>query len=304
MIFLLFKSCYSWYLHCFPTSGLNIQTEDRQCPPAPQSSVKPPVRAWCTWTDLNQSIAMQKKKKKKRERDKFNTVNICCDRLQMLFCVVSVLLFFGLAAGETFERLPSAQPDEQKGPCLLFLIHKGLPLRRAGVTVAPPLSGLVPECVPAPFFPECSSVSLKPLVALPLYRGVLPLSVVKCKQEETRYECWQRERKCVSVCLCVHVSLLCVCVVGAEAQTLGVLCVRADAASELPPESQRSKPIRNHVAGRQRVSGDCPNCLLWRPLPDPAADQSMCHQYIRQSSSSGDQGVKSGQVWHFIQPTN
>lgn len=157
-----------------------VRGQTRRRPPSPQPSVKSPVV--CEQIEISPSPCKTKKKK-----DKF-IVNICCDRLyqtlQMLFCVVSVLLFFGLAAGETFERLPSAQPDEQKGPCLLFLIHKGLPFRRAGCYCgASSPSGLQLECVSAPFFPERGSVSLKPLVVLPLDRGVFPLSVVKRKQE-------------------------------------------------------------------------------------------------------------------------
>ena len=41
----------------------------------------------------------------------------------------------------------------------------------------------------------------------------------------------------VCVCVCVCVSSLCVRLGGAEAQTLVILSVRAEAAAQVPPES-------------------------------------------------------------------
>lgn len=57
---------------------------------------------------------------------------------------------------------------------------------------------------------------------------------------------------CVHAFIGLCVSLPSLCLVGAEAQTLGVLCVLTEAPAQLPPESHWTKSIRNHVAGRQK----------------------------------------------------
>lgn len=145
-------------------------------------------------------------------------------------------------------------------------------------------SGLVVECVLALFFPECTSVSLPPCVSRPP-----PHHITSCAEDEEDEK--QEVRQCVfvtsrgagfyaserghvilssqiqravsalgvsldqgEVCVCVCVSSL--WTDGAEPQTPAVLSVCAQAAAEVPPESGRTKSIRNHVAGRKKASAE------------------------------------------------
>ena len=71
--------------------------------------------------------------------------------------------------------------------------------------------------------------------------------------------------------MCVCVSSLGLRPDGAEAQTLAVLSVGAEAAAELPPESDRTKSIRNQVAGRHKESE-------WAPAPPYTDKQTVSTQ--------------------------
>ena len=102
---------------------------------------------------------------------------------------------------------------------------------------------------------------------------------------------------------CVFVSSLGLCPDGAEAQTLAVLSVGAEAAAELPPESDRTKSIRNHVAGRHKESE-------WAPAPPHTGKQTVSthrrtedhvEQLLNSQEGTNNAELVRDRVSHFVE---
>lgn len=97
------------------------------------------------------------------------------------------------------------------------------------------------QFVSAPFSPQCTLVSPHPLVSHLLLHPIVFATEKKKNRLWSSVMKWLITRACV--CACVSSLWL----GGAEAQTLGVPGVSAQATADVPPESDWTESIRNHV---------------------------------------------------------